>query len=238
MVRRRLSKYTKEPRSELWDRYKKGESLNSIIRAFEIQSSSIYAQLVPTGGIRPPERKRSKFSLSLSEREEISRCIVAKQSIRSIALQLGRSPSTISREISRNDSCDAYRAIEAEEKAWDRAKPPKQCKLVLNRSLSKIVETKLRSNWSPEQIAGCLKREFPDDENNQVSHETIYRSLFVQARGALKQELQLDLRSKRTIRRAKSSSLKGDGLGRVPNAVPISERPASVEDRAVPGHWE
>lgn len=238
MVRRRRSKYTKELRSEIWDRYKKGESLNSIARAFETQSSSIYAQLVPTGGIRPPERKRSKLSLSLAEREEISRGIVAKQSIRSIALQLGRSPSTISREISRNGGCDAYRAIEADEKAWDRAKRPKQCKLALNRSLSKIVETKLRSNWSPEQIAGWLKREFPDDENNQVSHETIYRSLFVQARGALKKELQLYLRSKRTIRRAKSSSLKGDGLGRVPNAVPISERPASVEDRAIPGHWE
>ncbi len=238
MVRRRRSKYTKELRSEIWDRYQKGESLNSIARAFETQSSSIYAQLVPTGGIRPPERKRSKFSLSLAEREEISRGIVAKLSIRAIASQLGRSPSTISREIRRNGGCDAYRAIEADENTWARAKRPKQCKLAINRALSKIVETKLRSNWSPEQIAGWLKREFPDDENNQVSHETIYRSLFVQARGALKKELQLYLRSKRTIRRAKSSSLKGDGLGRVPNAVSISERPASVEDRAVPGHWE
>lgn len=238
MAKRRRIKYTKKLRSEIWDRYKKGESLNSIARVFETQSSSIYAQLVPTGGIRPPERIRSKCALSLAEREEISRGIVAKLSVRSIASQLGRSPSTISREINRNGGYDAYRAIQADENTWNRARRPKQCKLASNRTLSQIVETKLRSNWSPEQIAGWLKREYPDDENNQVSHETIYRSLFVQARGALKKELQQYLRSKRTIRRAKNSSLKGDGLGRVPNAVPISERPASIEDRAIPGHWE
>ena len=238
MARRTRLKYTKELKSQIWDRYKRGESLKSIARAFETQSSSIYAQLVPTGGIRPPERKRARFALSLAEREEISRGLVAKLSIRSIALQLRRSPSTISREINRNGGHDAYRAAAADDKAWDRAKRPKVCKLASNRALAHIVERKLKEHWSPEQIAGWLKREYPGDESNRVSHETIYRSLFVQARGALKKELQQYLRSKRTIRRSKTSSLKGDGLGSVPHAVPISERPASVEDRAVPGHWE
>lgn len=238
MARRPRLKYTSSLKAEIWDRYKAGQSLWSIARSIDRSSSSIYRLLAPTGGIRPPERKRSKHSLSMAEREEISRSIVANLSIRAIASNLRRSPSTISREINRNGGYDAYRATQADQNAWDNARRPKLCKLACNRTLSQIVEIKLRSNWSPEQIAGWLKREYPDDENNQVSHETIYRSLFVQARGALKKELQQYLRSKRTIRRAKSSSLKGDGLGRVPHAVPISERPASVEDRAVPGHWE
>lgn len=238
MVRRTRLRYTKELKSQIWDRYKRGESLKSIARTFETQSSSIYAQLVPTGGIRPPERKRARLALSLAEREEISRGLVAKLPIRSIALQLRRSPSTISREIQRNGGCDAYRASTADERAWDRARRPKICKLASNRALAHIVERKLKEHWSPEQIAGWLKREYSEDKSNYVSHETIYRSLFVQTRGALKKELQQYLRSKRTIRRSKTSSLKGDGLGGMPHAVPISERPASVEDRAIPGHWE
>lgn len=238
MAKRMRIKYTKEVRSKIWDRYQQGKSLKSIARLLGTQSSSIYSQLVPTGGIRPPERKRSKRALSMAEREEISRGIVANLSIRTIALSLRISPSTVSREIKRNGGYDTYRATQAEQNAWDRALRPKRCKLAVHPKLGKVVESKLRLQWSPEQISGWLKREHPDEENHQVSHETIYRSLFVQARGALKKELQQYLRSKRTIRRAKGSSLKRDGLGRMPNAVPISERPASVEDRAVPGHWE
>ena len=238
MGRRARLKYTKEVMSTVWDLYQQGNSLCSIARHFDRFSSSIYQRLAKTGGIRPPERKRRSLSLSLEEREEISRGLVAGLSIRTIAAQLGRSPSTISREIERNGGCHKYRAALADTNAWDRALRPKACKLALNRHLSNVVELKLRRKWSPQQIAGWLKRENPGDEFNQVSHETIYRSLFIQARGALKKELQEYLRSKRTIRRARTSSLKGIGLGARPGAISIRERPASAEDRAVPGHWE
>lgn len=238
MPRKQRIHYTDELKSEIWNKYKQGESLWSIARSIDVSSISIYRQLAPTGGICPPPRKRSRFALSLAEREEISRGLVADLSARAIALKLGRSPSTVSREINRNGGRANYRATPADQNAWDRAQRPKRCKLVRNRALARIVESKLRLLWSPEQIAGWLKRSFPADERYQVSHETIYRSLFVQARGALKKELQLYLRSKRTIRRAKQSSLKGIGLGGMPDAVSIRERPASVEDRAVPGHWE
>lgn len=238
MVYRTRLKYTDAMKSYMWDRYQLGDSLSSIARHFDRHSSSIYGQFARTGGIRPPERKRRSLSLSLAEREEISRGLVAGHSMRSIATQLGRSPSTISREIERNGGCRKYRASQAEQNAWDRALRPKDCKLVLNRDLSKVIGLKLKRKWSPQQIAGWLKDQNPDDEFNQVSHETIYRSLFIQARGALKKELQEYLRSKRTIRRANKSSLKGIGLGNMPGAVSIRERPASVEDRAVPGHWE
>jgi len=231
-------KYTYAQKQEIWDRWKKGESLTSIGRLFDRPSSSIFNILEPTGGIRPPLRKRSKRALTLSEREEISRATVADLSIRSIAKHLNRSPSTISREIKRNGGYGNYRATQADLSAWERAHRPKQCKLACNRSLIRTVGTKLQLNWSPEQIAGWLKVEYPNDENNHVSHETIYRSLFVQARGVLKKELQQYLRSQRAIRRSKHASLKRDGLGQITNAVSISERPASVEDRAVPGHWE
>jgi len=238
MAYRTRLKYTDEMKSYIWDRYQEGDSIWSIARFFDRSSSSIHGQIAKTGGIRPPERKRREQALSLKEREEISRGIVANLSIRAIAAQLDRSPSTISREIDRNGGDRDYRAASAEHNALDRALRPKVCKLVLNRPLSKVVESKLKINWSPQQIAGWLKRANPDNERNRVSHETIYRSLFIQARGALKKELQEYLRSKRHIRRAKNSSLKGIGLGAMPNAVSISERPASVKDRAVPGHWE
>jgi IS30 family transposase len=231
-------KYTDEMKSYIWDRYQLGDSVWSIARTFDRSSSSIHSQLTRTGGIRPTKRKRSSRSLSLGEREEISRGLVAELTVRTIASQLGRAPSTVSREINRNGGCHAYRASRADQNAWDRALRPKVCKLVMNRPLCRKVESKLRRKWSPEQIAGWLKRERPDDEWNQVSHETIYRSLFIQARGAFKKELQQYLRSKRSIRRARTSTLKDDGLGGMPNAVSIRERPASVEDRAVPGHWE
>ncbi len=230
--------YTPEQKNEMWDRWQRGESQTSIGRAFDRNSSSVFGILSPSGGIRPPPRQRSILALTLAEREDISRGLACNLSLRSIAAQLERSPSTISREIKRNGGYDNYRATQADQAAWDRACRPKLCKLACNRLLSKIVATKLMRNWSPEQIAGWLKRSSPKNESNQVSHETIYRSLFVQARGVLKKELQQYLRTQRAIRRSKYSSLKNNGLGQITNAISIRERPASVEDRAVPGHWE
>lgn len=238
MACRTRIKYTHEQKTEMWDRWQRGESLKAIGRAFDRPSSSIYGQLSPSGGIRPLPRQRSKLALTLAEREEISRGVATQLSMRSIADKLGRSPSTISREINRNGGDTNYRATKADQAAWNRACRPKLCKLACNRTLSGVVAKKLRSNWSPEQIAGWLRKENPEDEGNYVSHETIYRSLFVQARGVLKKELQEHLRSKRTIRRSKHSGQQGDGRGQIPHAVSISERPASVEDRALPGHWE
>ena len=238
MVYRTRINYTAEQKSEMWDRWQRGESLNAIGRAFDRPSSSIFGQLAPSGGIRPPPRQRSRLALTLLEREEISRGLVAHLSLRAMAVNLNRSPSTISREINRNGGYDHYRATPADQAAWDRACRPKRCKLACHPPLVKVVAAKLRLGWSPEQIAGWLKREYPGDEHHQVSHETIYRSLFVQARGVLKKELQQYLRSQRAIRRSKQASLKKNGLGKITNAVSIRERPASVEDRAVPGHWE
>ena len=225
-------------KTELWDRWQRGESLRAIGRVFGKPSSSIYFQLAPHGGIRPAPRRRSRLALSLSEREEISRGIVAERSIRSMARSLGRSPSTVSREISRNGGYDRYRAALADERAWDGARRPKRCKLAQHPPLRRVVARKLRLNWSPEQIAGWLKRAHRGEESYQVSHETIYRSLFVQARGVLKKELLQYLRSKRTIRRSKQATQKGGAHGQIKDMISISERPASVEDRAVPGHWE
>ena len=238
MVYPKRIKYTDEMRSYIWDRYRAGDAVKSIARTFDRSSSSIHNQLTRTGGIRPPERKRSSRCLSLEDREEISRGLVAGMSIRAIAADLGRPPSTVSREVNRNGGGSAYRATRADQNAWDRALRPKPCKLTLNPELCQLVDRKLRRKWSPEQIAGWLKREYPGDDWNQVSHETIYRSLFIQARGALKKDLQDYLRSKRHIRRARVSTLKRDGRGGIPGAISIRERPASVEDRAVPGHWE
>jgi IS30 family transposase len=229
---------TTSQKTELWDRWQRGESLTAIGRAFGRPSSSIYALLAPHGGIRPAERRRSRLALTLAEREEISRAIVAQRSIRSIARSLGRAPSTVSREVRRNGGTRRYRAASADAQAWARARRPKKCKLATHAWLRQAVARQLRLNWSPEQIAGWLKRTHPRQEANQVSHETIYRSLFVQARGVLKKELQLHLRSRRTIRRSKQSSQKGDGRGQIKDIISIRERPASVEDRAVPGHWE
>ena len=225
-------------RSELWDRWQRGESLRSIGRVFGKPSSSIYFQLAPHGGIRPTPRHRSRLALTLSEREEISRGIEAQRSIRLMARLLSRSPSTVSREVRRNGGYDRYRAAEADARAWIRTRRPKRCKLANSPWLREVVSRKLRLNWSPEQIAGWLKRGHPEDGSYQVSHETIYRSLFVQARGVLKKELLQHLRSKRTIRRSKQATQKGGAHGQIKDTVSIRERPASVEDRAVPGHWE
>ena len=178
--------FTAAEKTELWDRWKRGESLKAIGRAFGKPSSSIYFLVAPHGGIRPAERRRSRLALTLAEREVISRGITARQSARSMAKLLGRSPSTVSREVSRNDGHDRYRATLADESAWARGRRPKCCKLANNPRLRQAVAGKLRLDWSPEQIAGWLKRTHPEDECNQVSHETIYRSLFVQTRGVPK----------------------------------------------------
>src|SRR5476649_1429910 len=230
--------FTVVEKTELWDRWQRGESLKAIGRTCGKPSSSIYCHLAPHGGIRPSPRHRSRLALTLSEREEISRGIAAHQSARSMATLLGRSASTVSRELSRNGGYDRYRAALADEKAWDRARRPKRCKLAISPWLRQAVASKLRLNWAPEQIAGWLKRAHPEDECYRVSHETIYRSLFVQARGVLKKELLGHLRSKRTMRRSKQADPNGDQRGQIKDLVSIRERPAAVEDRAVPGHWE
>ena len=238
MNRRIRRGLTAAAKAELWDRWQRGESLKSIGRALGKPSSSIYCQLAPHGGIRPAPRCRSRLALTLAEREEISRGIAAQRSIRSMARLLGRSPSTVSREIHRNGSYDSYRAALADERAWTRSRRPKRCKLATSPRLRRAVARQLRLNWSPQQIAGWLTRAYPGDEAYHVSHETIYRSLYVQARGVLKKELLTHLRSRRTIRRSKQAGRKGEGRGEITEIVSISERPASVEDRAVPGHWE
>ncbi len=230
--------YTEEQKALMWDRWQKGESLGSIARLFDRYHSSIERIIAEYGGIRPPERRRSSHALTLAEREEISRGIATGNSLRSIAAFLGRAPSTISREIKRNGGQYSYRASQADQASWDRAHRPKTCKLAENRALAHIVTRKLQLEWSPEQIAGWLKRTYPNDENFQVSHETIYRSLFIQARGALKKELLQHLRRTRMMRRSRHHTQKGEDHGRITDAVSIRERHASVEDRAVPGHWE
>jgi IS30 family transposase len=230
--------YTEEQKALMWDRWQKGDSLHAIAGLFDRHHSSIQGIFSAAGGVRPAKRIRSNLALSLSEREEISRGIASDESIRSIANRLGRAASTISREIQRNGGDEKYRAALADKKAWERACRPKNCKLAGSPWLRHAIEIKLRVNWSPEQIAGWLKREHPRDESKHVSHETIYRSLFIQARGVLKKELLQYLRSERTMRKPIHVGQLGDGRGKIPHAISISERPAAVEDRAVPGHWE
>jgi IS30 family transposase len=230
--------YSAAEKTEMWDRWQRGESLTAIGRAFGKASSSVYFQIAPHGGIRPTPRRRSRLALTPWEREEISRGIAAHESVRSIAKLLGRSPSTVSREISRNGGYDRYSAPTAEDAAWARTRRPKRCKLASSPRLRRAVARKLRLQWSPEQIAGWLKSTFPGDQTQHVSHETIYRSLFVQARGVLKKELFQHLRSKRSIRRSRRMDLPADRRGKIANMVSIRDRPAAAEDRAVPGHWE
>jgi len=230
--------YTETDKALMWDRWQKGDSLHSIAGLFDRSHGSIAGILARTGGIRPPQRRRSRRALTLSEREEISRGVVAGQSLRSIAASLGRAASTVSRELKRNGGRRRYRANRADQAAWDRAHRAKTCKLVQNRALARIVAKKLQLEWAPRQIAGWLKRTYADNESYQVSHETIYKSLFIQARGALKKELLQHLRKTRGMRRSRHHTQKTDTHGRITNAVSIRERPACVEDRAVPGHWE
>lgn len=238
MERRRRIIYSAAQRALIWDRWQKGETLHEIAKHFDRYHSSVQRIISDSGGIRPRQRSRGRLALSFTEREEISRAVVEGRSMRSIAAALGRSPSTISREIKRNGGADAYRASRADQAAWDRACRPKLCKLRRNRVLARLVASKLRLEWAPEQIAGWLKRTYPDDEACHVSHETIYRSLFIQTRGALKKELLAHLRRTRGTRRSRHYTQKTSIHGRIMDAISISERPASVEDRAVPGHWE
>ena len=238
MKRRTRIRYTDSQKGLMWDRWQKGESLHKIARLFDRHHSSVRRILAETGGIRPPARRRSLRTLSLAEREDVSRALVAGHSIRSIAATLGRSPSTISREIRRNGGSDRYRASHADQAAWDRAHRPKTCKLAVHPTLAARVADKLQQQWSPQQIAGWLMRTYPDDATCHVSHETIYRTLFIQSRGALKKELLEHLRRTRGMRRSRHHTQKTAEHGRISDTVSIRERPADIEDRAVPGHWE
>ncbi len=230
--------YTATQKALMWERWQAGDTLHSIARMFDRRHTSVHHILARSGGIRPAARTRSTQVLALAEREEISRGAKVGLSVRTIARLLGRAPSTVSREIRRNGGRCSYRASTAEQGAWDRALRPKRCKLAQNRALARLVAGKLRLQWSPYQVAGWLKRTYPQDETLQVSHETIYRTLFIQARGALKKELLQHLRRTRGMRRSRHYSMKTATHGRITETVSISERPAEAEDRAVPGHWE
>ena len=230
--------FTPRQRAELWERWKSGQCVADIARALGRRNKSgVYRILAVNGGIAPAPRLRAPVALRLEEREEISRGIAAGRSIRRIAQDLGRAPSTISREIRRNGGCSAYRASEADTRAWERALRPKPCRLTRHAGLRWRVAQKLSLQWSPEQISGWLKRQFPADQGMQVSHETIYRSLFIQTRGVLTKQLMAHLRTARQMRQAKGGTTKS-GLGQIVDTVSIRERPAEAEDRAVPGHWE
>ena len=238
MKYRTRTNYTDAQKALMWDRCQKGDSMKEIGRLFDRGHTTVQRILTQDGGIRPRERTRSSLALTLVEREVISRGLASQLSMRAIAAQLGRSPSTVSREIHRNGGHASYRASSAEDAALQRVLRPKACKLVGRPQLLRIITAKLQRHWSPQQIAGWLKRRYPDRERYHVSHETIYKTLFIQARGVLKKELLACLRTQRIARRSKHASQKGKGLGKIVDAVPISERPATVEDRAVPGHWE
>lgn len=230
--------YSAAQKVEMWDRWERGESLKAIGRVFGKEGGSVYGQLAPYGGIRPRVRCRSRLALTLAEREEISRGLAAGRSIREIARMLGRAVSTVSREISRNAGRSAYRAAEADERAFERARRPKRCRLACCPRLRRVVEEKLEEHWAPEQIAGWLKRSYPADESLQVSHETIYRGLFIQPGGGLRKGLTRDLPTRRSIRRSRHATRKGHNKGQIADMVSIRERPIVIEERAVPGHWE
>lgn len=234
----RRSTVTDAQREELWRRYKAGETILGIGRALSQRPSNIRRTLEASGGIAPRQRCRSPRVLSLGEREEISRGIAAGRTLRGIARGLKRAVSTVSQEVARHGGRGHYRAAQADWTAWESARRPKTCLLARNRELQRIVAGKLKQDWSPQQIAGWLRDQYPDSPEMWVSHETIYRSLFVQARGALKKELIGHLRSKRRVRRSRHATDRGLGRGEITDAVSIRQRPAEVEDRAVPGHWE
>src|SRR5215469_13443732 len=238
MIPRKGTPLSAIQRVEVWRRWKAGESLHAIGRALGKDHVVVHLLLKRYGGIAPPIHRCSPRSLTLAEREDISRGIASGCSMRVIAQRLSRASSTISREVARHGGRAQYRASEADQQAWESALHPKPCRLATHRKLQEIVASKLIEDWSPEQISGWLKREYPEDESLRVSHETIYRSLFIQARGALKQELVRHLRSQRRIRRSRHASVHGHARGQIVDAISIRERPAEAEDRAVPGHWE
>src|SRR6266404_5045164 len=225
-------------KNEIWRRWKVGQTLHEIGRAFDKPHSSIRCLLLPRGGIPPKARRRSRLALTRAEREDISRGIASGSSIRELARHLDRAASTVGREVTRHGGRPAYRAHEADDHAWESALRPKKCLLALHPRLREVVTSKLILDWSPKQISGWLKTEYPKDQGMRVSHETIYRSLFIQARGVLKKALLEHLRSKRRMRRSQHSRIFKDARGQIPEAISIRERPAEVEDRAIPGHWE
>ncbi len=235
---KRRFKLSEQQRNEMWSRWKAGQSLHEIGRVFGKDHVSIQFMLAQHGGIAPAARRRSPRTLALAEREEISRGIASGGSIREIAKGLKRAVSTVSREVARHGGRPLYRASDADQKAWESALRPKRCLLALHVKLQEIVAGKLILDWSPEQVSGWLKTEYPDDESMRVSHETIYRSLFIQARGVLKKELIQHLRFKRRIRRSRHARDTGHHKGQIVDAISIRERPAEIEDRAIPGHWE
>ena len=223
---------------EIWSRWKAGETLHEIGRAYGKCHNTIRAVLLPRGGIPPLARRRSRWALTFAERENISRGMATGLSMREIARHLHRAASTVSREVARHGGRPAYRAYAADQQAWNAALRPKRCLLAGNSDLRDVVASKLMLDWSPEQIAGWLKAQYPNNESMRVSHETIYRSLFIQARGVLKKELMDHLRSKRRMRRSRHASEHGHSRGQIVDAISIRERPAEAEDRAIPGHWE
>jgi IS30 family transposase len=225
-------------RTEVWRRWKAGESLHTIGRAYARPHTSIHCLLAHQGGIVPAVRRRALLALTLREREELSRGLASGSSMRAIAKGLARSASTVSREVARHGGRPGYRAHEADQRAWDAALRPKRCLLAIHAKLRNMVASKLILDWSPEQISGWLTIHYPADESMRVSHETIYRSLFIQARGVLKKELLGHLRSQRRIRRSRHARIFKDARGQIADAISIRERPAEVEDRAIPGHWE
>jgi IS30 family transposase len=228
-------RWSEVQKAELWKRWKAGETMKSIASVLGKSHPTVFIFAARHGGIPAPVRERSAVTLSLAEREEISRGVASLLSDRKIAARIGRAPSTVSRELSRNGGREHYRAAVADERAWAAAQRPKACRLASRPQLRSMVAKKLALNWSPEQIDGWLKVEYPNDPEMQVSHETIYRSLFLQARGVLKKELIGHLRRVRVMRHAKTAKA---GRGPLVDAVSIRERPAEVADRAVPGHWE
>jgi len=225
-------------KAEIWQRWKAGQSARVIAAAIDREHPTVMVVLARHGGIAPRPRQRAAIALTLAEREDISRGMAAGQSLRCIARQLGRAPSTVSREVARHGGDRRYRAAQADKAAWDAARRPRPCRLLTNPALREAVAGKLSRDWSPEQISGWLKSEYPADADMQVSTETIYKSLFIQARGALKQELVAHLRSKRRVRRPQAASNHRQSRGRIVDAISIRQRPAEAEDRAVPGHWE
>ena len=239
MTFRRRFKLSEQQRTDMWKRWKAGQSLHEIGRAFSKDHVSIQFMLAQHGGIAPTARRRSPLTLTLAERENISRGIACGSSIREIARGLQRAVSTVSREIARHGGRPQYRAADADQKAWESALRPKRCLLALHMKLQEIVAGKLILDWSPEQVSGWLKSEYSEDNGMRVSHETIYRSLFIQARGVLKKELIQHLRFQRRIRRSQRITRDtGHRMGQIVDAISIRERPAEIEDRAVPGHWE
>ena len=233
-----MQRFTEAEKELIWDRHEAGVPVKRIARDMGRLNCSLRKLISTSGGIRPRPRIRCELHLSFDEREEISRGLAAGLSFRAIALKMDRAASTISREVNVNGGRGGYRALKADDASYRRARRPKVAKLAQNRRLRAKVEAKLKAKWSPEEISGWLARTYPNDPEMYVSHETIYQSIFVQGRGALRHELHLCLRSGRAMRRNKRWVKSGHGMGKIRDMVMITERPAEAEDRAVPGHWE